>query len=235
MISESSTIPGLFVYEGFFPSVVCQSIVNDTLILYTQLEQSLDSNQTNEVSEFARPKFVRSAAHNLASEEHFVRVILPDGPDRQLSCEYFPRYGEAGHGLAYFHGQQNIPTTIAAKTLDEVRRKMEDIGLVSREQELLWKLTVNFYKNVAGTIAGFPFHVDIPSNGVVTMILNVQREVLFQITDGTTVVDIQIPIGCLLVLSGASRYEWKHRVVPMKSQCASEGEIERVSLVLGFQ
>lgn len=40
----------------------------------------------------------------------------------------------------------------------------------------------------------------------------------------------------LLVLSGASRYQWKHGVLPMPARGATEpGGIERVSLVLGFQ
>ncbi len=45
-----------------------------------------------------------------------------------------------------------------------------------------------------------------------------------------------LPIGSLLVLSGESRYEWKHRVLPMAASGeVKPGEIERVSLVLGFQ
>jgi alkylated DNA repair dioxygenase AlkB len=68
------------------------------------------------------------------------------------------------------------------------------------------------------------------------MILNVQREALFQITKGEAVTDIQLPVGSLLVLSGESRYEWKHRVLPMAaSETSGPGSIERVSLVLGFQ
>ena len=85
-------------------------------------------------------------------------------------------------------------------------------------------------------VAGFPFHVDILANGVVTMILNVQREALFQITKGEAVTDIRLPVGSLLVLSGESRYEWKYRVLPMAaSGSGGPGGIERVSLVLGFQ
>lgn len=50
------------------------------------------------------------------------------------------------------------------------------------------------------------------------------------------IADIQMAVGSLLILSGESRYEWKHRVLPMVASGEAEiGEIERVSLVLGFQ
>ncbi len=112
---------------------------------------------------------------------------------------------------------------------------MQEAGLATADRELTWKLTMNFYKNIDGTVAGFPFHVDLPANGIVTMILNVQREVLFQIAKDEVVTDIHLPVGSLLVLSGESRYEWKHRVLPMASSgTASAGGVERVSLVLGF-
>lgn len=68
------------------------------------------------------------------------------------------------------------------------------------------------------------------------MILNIQREALFQIAKDETVIDVNLPVGSLLVLSGESRYQWKHRVLPMTSNNAStKGDIERISLVLGFQ
>ncbi|HEX4608289.1 MAG TPA: hypothetical protein VH092_08795, partial [Urbifossiella sp.] len=118
-----------------------------------------------------------------------------------------------------------------------VRAMIEREGFAAPDRELTWKLTMNFYKRVGGRIAGFPFHVDIPANGVVTMILNVQREAVFQITkDGEDVTEIRLPVGSLLVLSGESRYQWKHRVLPMAgSGAVALGGVERVSLVLGFQ
>jgi hypothetical protein len=101
---------------------------------------------------------------------------------------------------------------------------------------MLWKLTVNYYKNTGKAVAGFPFHVDLPANGVVTMILNIQREVKFQIAKDEVVKDLMIPVGGLLILSGESRYNWKHRVLPMEgNDLDAKNSIERISLVLGYR
>ncbi len=125
---------------------------------------------------------------------------------------------------------------MADGALAGIRRTLERAGLVEAGQDLKWKLTMNFYHGHDGKIAGFPFHVDIPSNGVVTMILNVHREVLFQIAHEEIVEDVELPVGSLLILSGESRYQWKHRVLPKElGNSPSSGEVERVSLVLGFQ
>ena len=95
---------------------------------------------------------------------------------------------------------------------------------------------MNFYQSRDGNLAGCPFHVDIPSNGVVTMILNIQRAALFQIAKDEHCQDIELPVGCVLLLSGESRYEWKHRVLPKALGAeASPGKIQRLSLVLGCQ
>ena len=79
-----------------------------------------------------------------------------------------------------------MPDFIASEVLASVHESMEELNLTKFDKKLTWKLTVNIYKNIGGTIAGFPFHVDIPANGIVTMILNVQREALFQIAKAET-------------------------------------------------
>jgi hypothetical protein len=234
--TKSEAIPGLFICPDYFLPSQSVAIVRDTLALYTRLHEASTGAGRIEKAHIPQPEFVRSAHHNLASEEFYTRVVLGEAGERQLRCEFFPRYGEDGHSLAYFRGNPNLPDYIGHEFIASIRRTMEEAGLVRQGQELTWKLTVNFYKNIGGTVAGFPFHVDLPANGVVTMILNVQREALFQITKGETITDIQLPVGSLLVLSGESRYEWKHRVLPMAASGEAEfGEIERVSLVLGFQ
>jgi hypothetical protein len=228
-------VPGLFVFPDYFPADRCAGIVRGTLALYARLEE-VAAGAGKEKAHIPQPEFVRSAKHNLASEEFYTRAVLEEGGGRKLNCEYFPRYGEDGHALGYFRGNTNLPDFIAGDLVARVQGTMEELGLVRSDQELMWKLTVNVYKNVGGTVAGFPFHVDIPANGVVTMILNVQREALFQIARGAATLDIQLPVGALLVLSGESRYEWKHRVLPMAgSGTVPPGGVERVSLVLGFQ
>lgn len=101
--------------------------------------------------------------------------------------------------------------------------------------DLTWKLTANFYRRTNGAVAGFPFHVDIPTNGVVTMILNVQRAARFEIAKGDACEALDMPVGALLILSGESRYEWMHRVLPSAEPGAGGHAVERVSLVLGYQ
>ncbi len=228
-------IPGLFVYRDHFSESQCASWARESLALHARLEEATARAGKVEKAHVPQPEFVRSAKHNLASEELYTRVVLAEAHERSLSCEYFPRYGEEGHALCYFRGNANLPDFVRGGLLAPIRQAMEEEGLVEKDQKLTWKLTMNFYKNVGGTVAGFPFHVDVPANGVVTMILNVQREALFQIAKDEAVTDVQLPVGSLLVLSGESRYEWKHRVLPMASGGSEAGGVERVSLVLGFQ
>lgn len=227
------SVPGLFVYPDHFSPVECGELVPASLAVYARLVEAAARTGRVEKAHIPQPGYVRSERHNLASAEYYTRVVLEEAGGRSVGCEFFPRYGEAGHALAYFRGTDNLPDFVRDGPLGRIRRRMEEAGLVAG-RELVWKLTMNFYENVGGTVAGFPFHVDIPANGVVTMILNVQREALFQIAKGDAAVDVRLPVGAPLVLSGESRYEWKHRVLPMPGLGAGGG-VERVSLVLGFQ
>ena len=228
-------IPGLFFFPEYFSASQSADLTRETLALHARLEQAAASGQSSP-ARIPQPKFVRSDKHNLASEEFFVSLELPEAKQRKLRCEYFPKYGEDGHALGYFRGNDNLPDFVAGGFLASVQKTMETLGLIESGKDLTWKLTVNIYQNIGGQVAGFPFHVDIPANGVVTMILNVQREALFQIAKDECVHDIQLPIGGLLVLSGESRYQWKHRVLPTPSEQTNTGNcVERASLVLGFQ
>jgi hypothetical protein len=225
-------IPGLFVYHDYLTPSECNSLVEKSLELYKRLEEGSATHQLRK-ADIPQPEFVRSAKHNLASEEFYTSLTLHEASQRSIRCEYFPRYGEIGHSLCYFRGNTNLPD-IVHDILPFITSTMQDAGLTT-DKELMWKLTMNFYKSLSGVVAGFPFHVDIPANGVVTMILNIQREVLFQIAKDETIIDINLPPGSLLVLSGESRYQWKHRVLPMTSNPSTNSDIERISLVLGFQ
>jgi alkylated DNA repair dioxygenase AlkB len=229
-------IPGLLVYRDHFSGEECGLLVRQSLELYSRLEEAVGRSGAVERAHIPQPYFVRSAQHNLASEEHYARVVLEESNQRKVRCEYFPRYGEDGHALAYFRGNPNLPDFVLGDLLAQIRQTVEQVGLARADQALTWKLTMNFYKDVGGRVAGFPFHVDIPANGVVTMILSVHREALFQIAKSDAVTDIPLPVGSLLLLSGESRYEWKHRVLPMASTgSAHPSGVERISLVLGFQ
>lgn len=229
-------IPGLFVYLDCFSKSDCEALLRRSLDFYDRLEAATTRAGELTTAHIPQPEYVRSAEHNLPSEERFARVVLEESNGRKLRCEYFPKYGEEGHSLAYCRGNDHLPDFIRDHWIAPIHQLVIAAGLVDPSRNLTWKLTTNFYRTVGGTIAGFPFHVDIPANGVVTMILNVHREALFQITRGEVIADIQMAVGSLLILSGESRYEWKHRVLPMVASGDAEvGKIERVSLVLGFQ
>jgi hypothetical protein len=226
-------VPGLFLYPAFFSGGECASLTSRSLELQDRLELALPPGGDLQRVGIPQPAFVRSAQHNLPSEEFYARIQLAEAGERALRCEYFPRYGEDGHSLCYFRGNANLPDFIN-DLLPDIQCTMEDTGLAARGRALTWKCTLNWYRNVGGTRAGFPFHVDIPANGVVTMILNVHQEALFQIALGEILHDVPLPVGGLLILSGPSRYEWKHRVLPGPAT-GVPGRVERVSLVLGFQ
>ncbi len=228
-------VPGLILFSEYFSDAQCKTIIEEALALYEKLEAAYPHQHLQE-THIPQPEFVRSAQHNLSSEESFVKVKLAENEQRSLRCEYFPRYGEEGHALAYFRGNTNLPAFIDEAFLLRLCQNLIDVNITPPQEKAQWKLTVNYYKKIADSVAGFPFHVDIPSNGVVTMIMNVQREAQFQIAKGEEMEEVTIPVGGLLILSGESRYEWKHRVLPMSSNGTMFSDnIERVSLVLGFK
>jgi hypothetical protein len=200
-------VPGLIFHEDYFTKEECSQLVDRSMALCQELEATISESSKIEKAHLPQPEFVRSAKHNLASEEFYTRIRLAQSNQRIVSGEYFPKYGEDGHALCYFRGTSNLPDFVYEDLLDRIGHSIQKEAFVQEGQELTWKLTMNFYKNVGGTIAGFPFHVDIPANGVVTMILNIQREVLFQIAKEDFVQDIELPIGSILLLSGESRYE----------------------------
>lgn len=231
-------VPGLYLFNDFFNRSLCQSIIEASLTIHKKLEDSLEDNKASNLSSSSatipQPDFVKSEKHNLTSEEQFVRVAIEDSKGKTIKAEYFPRYGEEGHALAYFRGNDNLPQ-LAHELLPKIRELIASKHIITEDLDDSWRLTMNFYKNVAGVVSGFPFHVDIPANGVITMILNVHREATFQITDGNKVIDLLLPIGALLILSGESRYKWKHRVLPSEDASKIENRVARISLVLGVK
>ena len=233
----SLNVPGLYLFKDFFDPKTCHSIFESSLSIHerlTKIKNSPNSAETAETAKIPQPNFVKSEYHNLSSEEMFLRVSIEESDGKELNSEYFPRYGEDGHALAYFRGTENLPHFIQS-LIPDIKTLVASNDIITKNVKDSWRLTMNFYKNVSGVVSGFPFHVDIPANGVITMIMNIYREATFQITDGNEIVDMHLPVGALLILSGDSRYKWKHRVLPSESTSDIEGQIERVSLVLGVK
>lgn len=142
---------------------------------------------------------------------------------------------------------------------------------------LTWKMTFNTYSRMpsatgagandaelqgdAGTISGFPFHMDLPANGPITMIATLLHPATLQLVhkdhqeavehaegsgghadhDGR-ISSVLMEPGSLLVLSNESRWDWRHRVLPTKpvlpkqqlgSSPDGSGDIARMSIVFG--
>ncbi len=228
-------VNGLYFFEDFFSNEDCKSLIDGALENNKQLEANINKNTKLFSANIPQPEFVTSENHNLSTEEKFTSVKVKESDNKELSCEYFPAYGEEGHALAYFRGNKNIPNYINP-IIPKIEKIIDELGINESAKAFQWRLTMNFYKSVKGTVAGFPFHVDIPANGVSTMILNIHNKATFQIKKDDVVKEIVLPVGSLLILSGESRYEWKHRVLPstIDATAVSE-EIQRISLVLGYK
>jgi len=227
-------VPGLYLFKDFFNPQRCENILEESLLIHDKLEKEAnESNTPINSANIPQPDFVKSEKHNLKSNESFLRLTIKETTGN-IKGEYFPRYGEDGHVLAYFRGNENLPRFVNT-FLPNIKALINDNNIITDDIEDSWRLTMNFYKNISGLVSGFPFHVDIPANGVVTMILNTHREATFQITNGNKTIDLHLPVGALLILSGESRYTWKHRVLPSESESDIENYIERISLVLGVK
>lgn len=227
-------VNGLYFFDNFFSKEDCENLINGAIENNKQLEVSVDQHTKLFSANIPQPEFVTSERHNLSTEEKYISLKVIEA-DKTLSCEYFPNYGEKGHSLAYFRGNKNIPSYVN-DIIPAIEKVINESEINKSITSLQWRLTMNFYKHVEGVIAGFPFHVDIPANGVSTMILNIHNKAVFQIKKDNVTKEIELPIGSLLILSGESRYEWKHRVLPSTIDSTKINEdIQRISLVLGYK
>lgn len=228
-------INGLYFFENFFSKEDCERLINGAVESNKQLEASINEDTKLFSANIPQPEFVTSEHHNLSTEEKYISIKVKESTEKILSCEYFPTYGEKGHALAYFRGNKNIPSYVNT-IIPAIEKIIDKLKINESTTPLQWRLTMNFYKNVEGVVAGFPFHVDIPANGVSTMILNIHNKAVFQIKKDDVTKEIELPVGALLILSGESRYEWKHRVLPSTIDTTQINEdIQRISLVLGYK
>lgn len=170
-----------------------------------------------------------SQQHNLKSDEHY-KVLKID----QRDCQHFERYGENGHTLTYFIGNKNIPSCVEGlkekiANLEEVRARF------AKNMRLTWNMTFNTYGSVNRVRSGFPFHVDIPSNGAITSIFTLLSDAELQMKrfhDANPTFSVTLEPNSLLLLSGDSRWKWQHRILSSPLQ-SSMLKIERMSVVLG--
>lgn len=228
-------IPGLKMVSLFVTDVDRFRIEQEAFRLHETIQKQ---------AVFSKKKQARtylSQQHNLPSEETYRPVLLEDENGKRINAQHFERYGEEGHQLTYFIGNNNIPSFVSK----EIIAPMEKLDVVEKLKEkagapLIWNFTFNVYqssKDNPQLIAGFPFHKDVASNGEITAIFTLLSEAEVQMKHESgaepTYSGILKP-GSLFVLSKEARWSWLHRIVPKAlSNQQPEQSIHRMSLVLG--
>ena len=128
--------------------------------------------------------------------------------------------------------------------------------------DLDWNMSFNTYRATqqgsGPSLEAFPFHVDTPTAGEVTMILGLMSGATLELAhesdpENKGIVSVEMEPGGLLVLAGEARHNWRHRcVLPAGEEAAAttakqearrrsrgrgrseeEEDIRRMSLVLG--
>ena len=184
--------------------------------------------------------------NNTRSAEHFRNY----GQGHRLTCyrgnENIPRLGLPLNFL---------DRLLAIKVVDqEVRSSRQRIGMkafLDDNPKHKWRLTLNHYPSSGsgGGRVGFPWHRDLEANGAVSVILSLgspgrlefgkssnfdlssppPKDNLVEQSDSVkSVRSIILRPGSLLILTGPSRWNFAHRVLP------SFNGGERASLVYGI-
>jgi hypothetical protein len=274
----ATRVPDLLHFPRFFDEQEQEALLSLCLNLHANCDAAslgADGVPTVEATSIPQPSFERSVSHNLQNEQTFLRLRIHDPSHleeegkvaKTLRCEWFPSYGEEGHGLGYFRGNENIPILCRDLVLPLVARHVAPVqqlivskallaqlragprgtesGVGPSETEdgnalsLQWKMTLNTYSMGAAEVPGFPYHVDLPANGPITMIATLRRGATLELRHkdaaaGATPESLVLQPGSLVVLSGEARYEWEHRVLSSPGS-GGEEDISRVSTVFGCQ
>lgn len=240
--TSSSSVPGLVFISRFLDEKQIKTVQSAAVELHRKL---ILTDQKE------RAKSYLSQSHNLKSDESYRNIRLVDESRRKISCQHFEKYGEEGHKLTYFIGNANIPTFIQKEliarvsAISEVRNLKPEIGN--------WNFTLNTYaltgrSNRSSTLAGFPYHVDVKSNGDFTAIYSLGADSIFEIRNPLQpdlVTKFTLANNSLVLLSGAARWIYEHRVVPTvidklskRNLTGDDSDMEairRISLVVGVQ
>lgn len=234
----TTPIPGLHIYHDFLETDRKCDLQKEAI----KLHHAISSDTTVE-----HKKIHRSQSHNLPSHEYYRLVSFNDQEKMKITCQYFEKYGEDGHKLTYFIGNNNLPNFIKSMLISRVLEIPEVIAL-SQNKLLNWNLTFNVYASELNQprteIPGFPFHKDIPSNGEATMIYSIGAGSEFQMRHPANADKIHAyPLypNSLILFSKEARWDYEHRVVPVEIVdspplfTTALEKIWRISLVLGFK
>lgn len=232
------SVPGLHVYYNFLRSEQKDALTASSIALHRAIE-----TQTSDARKL-KCKTYLSQYHNLTSDESYRIVQIKDGNERTISCQAFEKYGESGHKLTYFIGNQNLPQFLSNHLIPRVLQ-IPEVTAITHGDPLVWNFTFNSYAATKDqTLAGFDFHKDIESNGEVTMIYSLGVQSQFQIRNPSCITELlAIPLlsNSLVLLTQKARWDYEHRVVPVTVANApplilnQTHRVLRLSLVLGFK
>lgn len=176
-----------------------------------------------------------SQQHNLKTDERYRHVHLEDESGAKINGQFFERYGDDGHQLTYFIGNQNLPKFIKDDLIPRIKALPEVSAMGGK---LNWNFTFNTYALKGNdTMAGFDFHKDIASNGEISLIYSLGEPAIFHIRhpqQRELMMQTRILSNSLILLSNEARWDYEHRVVPVPVEYKIEG-IRRISMVLGVK
>mmetsp|Transcript_29159 Transcript_29159/g.34364 ORF Transcript_29159/g.34364 Transcript_29159/m.34364 type:complete len:252 (-) Transcript_29159:77-832(-) len=242
LFSQVPPIPGLLYNANFLNQSNCLALYKDAKIL----QEKISLNQQGAKSHLSK-------GHNLPFERSYKLIRFKDTDSRYVNAQVFSDYGSIGHDLTYFMNNENIPSFV--QNLVSKISLISHVKQLSQEKEsrgketttvpqnrnlnsLNWRFTFNVYRDDdACQQAGFDWHKDIAANGDITSITTVHGSAIFQIrpegerSHMLPTYSIPLSPGSLILLSGESRWNWEHRVLPQ--DCSLSGHTGRLSLVLG--
>lgn len=224
-------IPGLHLISELFPRTEVAALQKNAINLHQATK-----NSSKDVPPQKCKTFI-SQYHN-QTDNQFCRLIRIEEAGRRIVAKHFESYGDKGHELTYFIGNENLPQFLKEGVLPRICAipQVKELGKPRH-----WNFTLNTYAHKdTVTLAGFDFHKDIPSNGEVTAIYSLGISSEFQIRhpgDHTQIATLALHENSFLFLSKEARWDYEHRVIPSKINSTSifpDQEIKRISLVFGF-
>jgi SAM-dependent methyltransferase len=225
---QAGSIPGLTMSTK--PVITAPTL--DALITHTTgyFESALQQSLTQE------------ATYHGYTKQQSKPVTLHDASTTALPVQLFRDYGDhglsaKGHDLLYFP-RDRMPTplgTLYQNILShpDVQNALSDSHLPLTSTNLSTRLTINAYRLLdpsTGQHAGFPPHVDLSSNGKITVIVSGTTEKMSffrlgrpaegplsreDIALGKERQMLSIPPGALTVIQGQALTHWAHEVLPM--------------------
>lgn len=247
-LEKKSSIHGLKVFHNFLGTSYKNEIQEKSVDLFQKILSNLHSAPGQQATTYL------SQQHNLKTKEYYWLVKIANenelnskpGIQSNVYGQHFKKYGEEGHTLTYFIGNQNLPEFIRTGLVNRVL-EIPEVNELSEDSPLPldWNFTFNTYamaKDESSKLPGFDFHKDIPSNGAITMIYSIGARSEFQIRHPEKPSEahaISLDSDSLILLSGPARWDYEHRVVPVKIEknCPlieiQNEAIMRISLVLG--